>query len=197
MKSKEFEVPFRRFGEWMALAEEKEPGLANAVSMATVDEQGRPSLRMVLLKGWDETGFVFYTNLGSRKSRDLEGNHRVALLLYWKSLNRQIRIEGPVSLVDDQEADDYFKSRPREARIGAWASRQSEVLDGWFKLEKAVAKYAAKFGIGEIPRPDFWSGYRLKPEAIEFWSQGKFRLHKRELFTATPDNRWRVETLYP
>lgn len=189
--------PFKRFGEWFAEAEKKIENLPNAMALATATADGRPSVRMVLLKGWDERGFVFYTNLESRKGHELGENARAALVLYWNPLNRQIRINGTVSPVSDQQADEYFATRPRDAQIGAWASKQSRAMESRFAFEKEIARYASKFSIGDVPRPPFWSGFRVVPEAIEFWEQRKFRLHKRELYERGEEGDWRVSRLYP
>jgi pyridoxamine 5'-phosphate oxidase len=174
--------PFALFGAWLEEAAKTEPNDPNAMALATVDAEGLPNLRMVLLKGHDEAGFVFYTNTQSQKGTELLAHPKAAVLFHWKSLRRQIRIRGPVSLVTDAEADAYFASRPRESRIGAWASQQSRPLESRFALEKAVATYAAKFAIGEVPRPPHWTGFRIDPVYIEFWKDGAFRLHDRVVF---------------
>ncbi len=190
--------PFALFADWLAEAEKSEPNDPNAMSLATADASGRPSLRMVLLKGFDADGFVFYTNLGSRKGSQLAENAQAALLFHWKSLRRQVRVEGPVTPVSDQEADEYFASRPRGSQIGAWASEQSRVCESKFALEKRVASFTAKFNIGTVPRPPHWSGFRIVPDRIEFWSDGKFRLHDRFLYCRpTPDAPWSVDRLFP
>lgn len=188
--------PFEIFDMWLAEAEASEPRDATAMTLATVGEDGMPSARMVLLKGVDERGFVFYTNLESCKGRQLSVNPKAALLFYWKSKNRQIRLEGEVEAVTDAEADAYFASRPRDSRIGAWASAQSRPLAGRFELEKEVAKYALKYAVGGVPRPPHWSGFRLKPRRIEFWQEGTFRLHDRLVYYRDDDS-WRTERLYP
>ncbi|MBR9973115.1 pyridoxamine 5'-phosphate oxidase [Magnetospirillum sulfuroxidans] len=188
--------PFSLFGKWMAEAEKSEPNDPNAMALATVDGLGRPSVRMVLLKGWDEAGFVFYTNLESRKGGELANNPHVALLFHWKSLKRQIRIEGDVVPVTTEEADAYFASRPRISQIGAWASAQSRPLEGRFELEKRVAEYTAKFGLGEICRPAHWSGFRVVPQAMEFWHDRPFRLHDRFAYGRDNDS-WTARHLYP
>jgi pyridoxamine 5'-phosphate oxidase len=188
--------PTSRFLEWFEEAKRREPELPEAMALATADPGGAPSVRMVLLKDVDRRGFVFYTNLDSRKGRELTANGKAALLFHWKSLHRQVRVEGPAEPVADAEADAYFASRDRGAQIGAWASEQSRVLTGRLDLEKRVAKFAAQFGLGKVPRPPFWSGYRIVPERIEFWSEGSFRLHDREVYTRSGDG-WRTERLYP
>ncbi|MEQ8231114.1 MAG: pyridoxamine 5'-phosphate oxidase [Gammaproteobacteria bacterium] len=189
--------PLARVAEWLAHAREHESAEdAETMSLATVGADGRPSLRMLLVRGLDARGLVFYTNLTSRKARDIAHNQHVALCFHWKSTGRQIRIEGPAIQVDDIEADAYFASRPRDSRIGAWASKQSSPLEGRFRLEQRVARYAATFAIGPVPRPEFWSGFRVVPERVEFWEKRPFRLHERILFERDGDA-WRETRLYP
>jgi pyridoxamine 5'-phosphate oxidase len=190
--------PFALFASWLAEAEKSEPNDPNAMALATVAADGMPSVRMVLLKGFDPAGFVFYTNLESRKGEQLRAHPKAALCLHWKSLRRSARVEGTVTPVSDSEADAYFASRPRSSRIGAWASRQSRPLAGRFELERRVAEYTAKFALGEIPRPAFWSGFRVAPLRIEFWKDGAFRLHDRLVFRrASLEESWTIEHLFP
>ena len=188
--------PFPLFTAWLEEAKASEPNDPTGVALATVDETGLPDIRMVLMKAFDEQGFVFYTNFQSAKGRELIATPKAALLFHWKSLRRQVRIRGPVSQVSNDEADAYFASRPREARIGAWASDQSRPLEGRFALEKRVAEYALKFGVGAVPRPQHWSGFRVHPTEIEFWQDGAFRLHDRLKFTRAGEG-WETVRLYP
>lgn len=190
------EEPYALFAEWMAEATAAEPNDPNAMCLATCTPEGRPSARMVLLKGVDERGFVFYTNLESRKGEQLAANPFAALCFHWKSLHRSIRVEGRVEAVTAEEADAYYASRARGSRIGAWASKQSRPLEGRWALEKAVAEYTMKFGLGEIPRPPHWSGFRILPDRIEFWRDMPFRLHERKVFTPA-EGGWAIEALYP
>lgn len=190
--------PFDLFERWFADASKSEPNDPNAMALATVDPDGLPDVRMVLLKGFDRDGFVFYTNLESAKGGELAANPKAAIVFHWKSLTRQVRVRGPVEHVTSAEADEYFNSRPRDSRIGAWASQQSRPLESRFALEKAVAVNAAKFAVGHVPRPPHWSGFRIKPVQIEFWHDRPFRLHDRVVFRrATPDGGWTKERLYP
>ena len=191
------EDPIGAFKRWLAEAEKSEPDVPNAMTLATADASGQPTARMVLLKGVDERGFVFYTNLESRKGVHLHDNPRACLLFHWKTLLRQVNIQGAVTPVSPEEADTYFASRDRGSQIGAWASRQSRPLEGRFELEKRVAQFAAKFHVGRVPRPDFWSGFRVAPERIEFWEDGRFRLHDRTVFHRQDGGGWRVERLFP
>ncbi|MDQ7020057.1 MAG: pyridoxamine 5'-phosphate oxidase [Robiginitomaculum sp.] len=190
--------PLALFADWLAMADKKEPNDPNAMCLATVDETGMPDARMVLLKDFDEAGFVFYTNTHSAKGVELAANPKAALVFHWKSIRRQVRVRGHVSPVSTAEADEYFASRARDSRIGAWASKQSQELESRFALEKRVAKKAAEFGLGKVPRPPFWSGYRLAPIQIEFWRDRPFRLHDRLVFLrenlSAP---WTQKRLYP
>ncbi|OFX04475.1 MAG: pyridoxamine 5'-phosphate oxidase [Alphaproteobacteria bacterium RIFCSPHIGHO2_12_FULL_66_14] len=190
--------PLVLFGDWYAEAAKSEPNDPNAVALATVGPDGTPSARMVLLKDYDSAGFVFYTNYESRKGQHLLAHTKGALLFHWKSLRRQVRLEGPVAQTRPEEADAYFATRDRGSQIGAWASEQSRPLDGRFALEKRVAEYTARHVIGAVPRPPHWSGFRLQPVLIEFWRDGAFRLHDRlEYRRRTPDEPWAARTLFP
>jgi pyridoxamine 5'-phosphate oxidase len=193
---KPLEEPFDLFDEWFALAAEKEANDPTAVSLATADAEGRPSVRMVLLKGVDENGFVFYTNLGSRKGQELAENPHAALCFHWKGIRRQVRVQGRAELVADDEADAYFASRAKDSQIGAWASIQSQPMEGRFSLEKRVAQFAARFAIGKVPRPEYWSGFRIVPNLIEFWEDRPFRLHDRTVYEREGTG-WKTKKLYP
>lgn len=188
--------PFARFNAWMAEAEKSESD-ANAMIVVTATPTGIPSARAILLKGVDARGFVFYTNKQSRKSNELAANPRISLLFFWKSLGRQIRIEGTVEDVSDAEADAYFATRPRVSRLGAWASDQSRPLAERALLEKRLADLEAEYPGEDIPRPPHWSGYRVLPDEFEFWQNVDFRLHDRTLYTRSADDGWTVGKLYP
>src|SRR5215216_424815 len=188
--------PFSLFGTWLKEAESTEPNDPNGLALATVDADGMPNVRMVLLKSFDLDGFVFFTNYESRKGQELLGQKKAAMVFHWKSLRRQVRVRGDVETVSDAEADAYFETRARGSRIGAWASKQSRPLESRFALEKAVAEYTIKFGIGHIPRPAHWSGFRLKPVSIEFWADRPFRLHDRVEFTRAGEG-WEKVRMYP
>lgn len=190
--------PFSLFSAWLKEAEAGEINDPNGVALATVDQDGLPNVRMVLLKGLDERGFVFYTNFESAKGREILGSMKAAMVFHWKSLRRQVRVRGPVEIVTDAEADAYYQTRPRGSRIGAWASQQSRPLESRFALEQSVAKFTAKHAIGDIPRPQHWSGFRIIPTEIEFWKDGAFRLHDRVKFTrASSADAWDTARLYP
>jgi pyridoxamine 5'-phosphate oxidase len=188
--------PIARIVTWLADAERTEVNEPSAMSVASVGADGRPSVRMVLLRGIDARGLVFYTNLTSRKADDIAHNGWLALCFHWKSLDRQLRVEGPATAVADAEADAYFATRERDSQIGAWASKQSQRLDERATLERRVAKYAAAFAIGPVPRPDFWGGYRVAPHRVEFWEKRPYRLHDRTCFELV-DGAWRSCKLYP
>lgn len=188
--------PIALFGAWLGEAEASEPNDPNAMALATVDPDGMPDVRMVLLKSFGADGFVFYTNTGSAKGQELAANPRAALCFHWKSLTRQVRLRGEIVMVTREEADAYFASRARGSQIGAWASQQSQPLESRFALEKAVAKYTAKFGLGAVPRPPHWTGYRLLPASMEFWRAHTFRLHDRIRFDRGEAG-WSGTRLYP
>jgi len=196
MNYTEFPDPLARFQEWYAEAAKAEPNLPEAMTLATADAQGRPSARMVLLKDADERGFVFYTNMDSRKGQELGSNAQAALVFHWKSVKRQVRVAGAVERVSDSEADEYFASRARSAQIGAWSSDQSRPMKTAHELEKRVAKFTAKFGVSRIPRPEYWSGCRLVPDEIEFWEERLFRLHSRIHYQRAGDG-WTTRNLFP
>jgi len=187
--------PLAPFQRWLDEGWRAEPN-AHAMTLATTAPDGRPSARVVLLKGLDARGFVFYTNLESRKSRELFANPYAALSFLWKSLNRQVRVEGPVEQVGDDEADAYFASRPRDSQIGAWASDQSRLLESRAELERRVEEFSRRFGAGTVPRPAYWSGFRVVPQRVEFWQERPFRLHDRLLFVREGEG-WRRERLFP
>ncbi len=190
--------PLELFSAWMKDAEKTEPNEANAMAVATVDAQGRPNVRMVLLKAVDQRGFVFYTNFQSAKGNELAANPNAALNFHWKTVRKQVRVRGPVSVVSDAEADAYFSSRAKDSQIGAWASAQSRPMEGRWVFEKEIAKYALKYALITVPRPPFWSGYRVTPLEIEFWRDRPFRLHDRLVYRrAVEGEPWRTERLYP
>jgi pyridoxamine 5'-phosphate oxidase len=190
--------PLRLFKAWFEEATRTEPADPNAMAVATVDADGMPNVRMVLMKDFDERGFVFYTNVHSQKGRELGTQANAGLVFYWKSLKRQVRIRGPVELVTPAEADAYFATRPRLAQIGAWASKQSSPLESRLAFEKAVALYTAKYAVGTVPRPPNWSGYRIVPLTIEFWHDRPYRLHDRiEFRRDAPGRPWNKTRLYP
>lgn len=190
--------PLVLFAAWMEDAKRSEPNDPNAMALATADGDGFPDVRMVLLKGFDEAGFVFFTNLDSAKGRELRERPQAALVFHWKSLRRQVRIRGDVAPVSDAEADAYFATRPRLAQIGAWASKQSSPLESRLAFETSVARVTARYPLGSIPRPPFWSGFRVAPLAIEFWHDRPFRLHDRIAFTRSQTHEtWTRTRLYP
>ena len=190
--------PFRLFAAWLEDATAAEPRDPTAMTLATVDASGMPNARMVLLKGFDEHGFVFYTNKDSQKGQELDAQAKAALVFHWKSSNRQVRVRGTVQDVSDAEADDYFATRAKQAQIGAWASQQSRPLESRLAFEKAIAVYAVKYAIGTVPRPSYWSGYRIVPLSIEFWQERPFRLHDRvEFHREAPGAAWSKTRLYP
>jgi pyridoxamine 5'-phosphate oxidase len=192
------EEPFRLFDSWFDEARRSEPTDPNAMALATVGEDGLPNVRMVLMKGVDAHGFVFYTNLDSQKGRELDAQGKAALNFHWKSLSRQVRVRGPVERVDAAEADAYFATRPRLAQIGAWASQQSAPLETRMAFEKSIARYTARYAVGAIPRPPNWSGYRVMPLVMEFWQNRPYRLHDRiEFRRSGAGAAWTRTRLYP
>ena len=188
--------PYELFSRWLKDATASEPNDPNAVALSTVDQDGLPNVRMVLLKDFDEQGFVFYTNYESAKGQEILASMKAAMCFHWKSLRRQVRVRGIVEKVTDAEADAYYATRPRGSRIGAWASQQSRPLESRFALEKAVATFTTRYAIGDIPRPAHWSGFRIKPVSIEFWHDRPFRLHDRVVFKPE-GNKWNKTRLYP
>jgi pyridoxamine 5'-phosphate oxidase len=190
--------PFEMFSAWMKDAEKTEPNEANAMAVATADAEGHPNIRMVLLKAVDSRGFVFYTNFESTKGKELVANPHAALNFHWKTVRKQVRVQGPVSVVSNEEADAYFASRAKDSQIGAWASAQSRPMEGRWVFEKEIAKYALKYGLTKVPRPPYWSGFRVAPLHIEFWRDRPFRLHDRLVYARDSlDGPWRTERLYP
>ncbi len=197
MASVNSENPIATFLDWLEEAKRTEPNDPTAMTVASVDSAGRPSARMVLLKDADARGFVFYTNTESRTGVELDANPHAALVFHWKTLRRQVRVEGTVERVTDEEADAYFESRARGSQIGAWASDQSRPLDGRFELEKRVARFAARFGAGKVPRPPHWTGYRVVPVEIEFWQDKPFRLHERIVCRRRDGGGWEHGRIFP
>ncbi|GAB5038163.1 pyridoxamine 5'-phosphate oxidase [Bartonella henselae] len=195
----QMQKPFALFAKWLEEATMSEINDPNAMALATVDKTGLPNVRMVLLKDFSPQGFVFYTNYESPKGQEILKSMKASLVFHWKSLRRQVRIRGIVEKVTPQEADAYFQSRPRDSRIGAWASKQSQPLESRFVLEKAIARYTTRYAVGNIPRPPYWSGFRVKPLSIEFWCDRPFRLHDRLLFTRDSVEHvdWKRQKLYP
>ncbi len=197
MKQSNFSIPFKLFGRWFKRAQKTEPEFPNAFALATTTKDGKPSVRMVLMKGWDENGFVFYTNTESRKGEELAENPEAAMLFHWKSQGRQIRIEGTIEPVSAEEADAYYATRPRGAQLGAWASDQSRTMTGRHQLKTKLAKFTMKFKKISVERPAHWSGYRLKPSYFEFWQNRASRLHEREVYKLNKDGTWTKDYLFP
>lgn len=191
------EDPYVLFETWFEEAKRSEPTYPDAMTVTTVAEDGMPSARILLLKGLDRRGFVFYTNTRSRKGRQLAGNPRCALCFFWKTLDRQVRVEGTVAPVSEAEADAYFATRPRGSQIGAWASDQSEPLESRTLLEGRITDLEKRFGDAPVPRPAHWSGYRVSPTRIEFWREGRYRLHDRIVYTPDGTSGWTAEQLFP
>jgi pyridoxamine 5'-phosphate oxidase len=190
--------PFEMFTAWMKDAEKTEPNEANAMAVATADAEGHPNIRMVLLKAIDSRGFVFYTNFESTKGKELAANPYAALNFHWKTVRKQVRVQGPVSVVSNEEADAYFATRAKDSQIGAWASPQSRPMEGRWVFEKEIAKYALRYGLAKVPRPPYWSGFRVAPLRFEFWRDRPFRLHDRLIYARDSlDAPWRTERLYP
>lgn len=190
--------PFALFQSWLNEAQASEPNDPNAMALATADASGMPNVRMVLLKGADRDGFVFYSNAQSIKGRELAANPRAALNFHWKTLRKAVRVQGQIREVTPQEADAYFASRPKDSQIGAWASDQSRPMEGRFVFEKRIAEYALKYGFGAVPRPPHWTGWRLSPTRIEFWRDRPFRLHDRLVYSRASDSAaWETERLFP
>ena len=194
-----FQEPFIKFNQWLQQAKSnkkiKEP---TAFALATVDEHNKPSVRMVLLKKFDESGFCFFTNLTSKKSKDLNVNKNAALCFYWMQLGYQVRVEGEIEKLSIKEADDYFFSRNRESQIGAWASKQSQEMESEEEFKKRIYKITKDFENQDVPRPPFWSGFKIKPKRIEFWEEGNYRLHDRTLYTRLDESEgWEITKLYP
>jgi len=188
--------PLDQFNVWFAEAAAQEPVNPDAAALATSGTDGRTSVRMVLVKSADKRGFVFYTNSESRKGVEMAENPWASLCFYWKSLLREVRVEGPVAQIGAAESDAYFETRPRASQIGAWASIQSRPMAGRFEFERRIAQFTAKYAVGAVPRPPFWNGYRIVPEKIEFWQERRFRLHDRILYSRSADG-WTAERLYP